>query len=153
MLSKLDRLANPSMSARFNIIFIYYGIFKDVCQDWSVPVHDHSLVTRTNKLYIGSYRSPFYRIPNKPKNMSISGRHRVKIRVGRYVCFKKFVRIITSPRIISIYCSTLYMVWFIVLGRWWMSIPYFMKGRFNLQTPKVGCFLQWNLTNPCIFYK
>lgn len=142
MLSKLDRLANPSMSARFNIICIYYGIFKDVCQDWSVPVHDHSLVTRTNKLYIGSYRSPFYRIPNKPKNMSISGRHRVKIRVGRYVCSKKFVRIIPSPRIISIYCSTLYMVWFIVLGRWRMSIPYFMKGRFSLQTPKLGCFLQ-----------
>lgn len=88
MLSKLDRLAYPSMSARFNMIFIYYGIFKDVCPDWSVPVHDHSLVTRTNKLYIGSYTSPFYRIPNKPKNMSISGRHRVKIRVGRYVCFK-----------------------------------------------------------------
>lgn len=61
--------------------------------------------------------------------------------VGMYV-LKKFVRVITSPRIISIYCSTLYMVWFVVLGRWRMSIPYFMKGRFSLQTPKLGCFLQ-----------
>lgn len=60
-------------------MYVKTGVFRYMITAW-LPELTSSISEATDL--------PFYRIPNKPKNMSISGRHRVKIRVGRYVCFK-----------------------------------------------------------------